>query len=73
MARSLSLEDFLLRLSTSQVQDEKGKSRTYLLPDGLLHPKFKAKRVNHGHYVVLWKDALIELTYRGGSHSRLRG
>jgi hypothetical protein len=62
-----------LRLSTSQLKKDSGTIVTYLLPDGLEHPKFRAISVGRGSYIILWKDALNELTRRGKFLSLLAG
>ncbi|KAF8341449.1 uncharacterized protein EI90DRAFT_3150563 [Cantharellus anzutake] len=55
--------DFLIRLSTSSLKSENGVERVYLLPDGLLHPKYRPRVSGHGGYVLCWKDALKELAH----------
>ncbi|KAF8311150.1 hypothetical protein DL93DRAFT_2169202 [Clavulina sp. PMI_390] len=62
--------DFLLRLSTSSMQDDHGKSRIFLLPDGLEHPKYRSLNVTRGSYIILWKDALEEFI-EAGTHRRI--
>jgi hypothetical protein len=49
------------------MQDEKGRTRMYLLPDGLESPKFRRKQSGRGSYIILWKDALDEFTSYGMS------
>ena len=63
----LSLADFLLRLSTSEMESTSTKSQTrvFLLPDGLEHPLFRKTTSGRGNYILCWKDALHELTDRG--------
>lgn len=39
-----------------------------LVPDGLEHPKYKARRSVVGYYITCWKDAVEQLAERGTNY-----
>lgn len=64
--------DFLLRFSAATIDADtatldlpKKISPTFLLPDGLLHPRFQALSGGSGWYILCWKDAVEEFGSRG--------
>ncbi|KZT20795.1 hypothetical protein NEOLEDRAFT_1164870 [Neolentinus lepideus HHB14362 ss-1] len=65
--------DFLVRVG---VMEQPGthilRSKHYLLPDGIEHPKFKKRRAAISAYVVCWKTAMEQLIHTG-SYKRLSG
>lgn len=65
-------KDFLVRLGPMLLPRSRlGKQviRTSLLPDGLQHPKFTARRAGRGVYVSCYKD-IVSRTAERGSHKR---
>ncbi|EGO01806.1 hypothetical protein SERLA73DRAFT_103839 [Serpula lacrymans var. lacrymans S7.3] len=55
--------DFLIRLTPMRVDLEATRA-TSLLPDGLEHPQYKARKGHTGVYMICWKAAVQQLQER---------
>ncbi|KAJ7228805.1 hypothetical protein GGX14DRAFT_509584 [Mycena pura] len=56
--------DFMIRLTSMNVPPplrRKGKFSKFIFSDGLLHPKFKMRKVGRGKYIICWREALALL------------
>lgn len=63
--------DFMLRMAVMQQPATVSlRPKQFLLPDGIEHPRFKARKSTTGGYVVCWKTAVQQLMERG-SYRRL--
>ncbi|KAF4602264.1 hypothetical protein EYR40_005469 [Pleurotus pulmonarius] len=63
--------DFLIRLAPMKIskalQDSNSKlnkTTRMLVPDGLEHPRFKARKSGKAGYVLCWKDAIAQMLER---------
>ncbi|TFK55818.1 hypothetical protein OE88DRAFT_1804611 [Heliocybe sulcata] len=63
--------DFLIRVGLKQQPGTQAlRSKHYLLPDGIEHPKFKQRKTGIAGYFVCWKTA-FELGMQTNSYQRL--